>query len=89
MLFSCEDALPALVDHAADYSLGVLVLLAVCKTLVYGMSLSAFRGGPVFPAMFIGAVLGIAAEQPARHVPRPLLSPMASVPCARRCCDYP
>ena len=40
----------------------VLILLAACKTLVYGLSLSAFRGGPVFPAMFIGAVLGIAAS---------------------------
>ena len=47
--------------HAADYSIGVLLLLAACKTLAYGLSLSAFRGGPVFPAMFIGAVLGIAA----------------------------
>jgi H+/Cl- antiporter ClcA len=28
----------------------------------YGLSLSAFRGGPVFPAMFIGAVLGIALD---------------------------
>jgi len=62
VLFSGQDALPALVDQAADYSLGVLLLLAVCKTLAYGMSLSAFRGGPVFPAMFIGAVLGIAAS---------------------------
>jgi H+/Cl- antiporter ClcA len=62
VLFSGQDALPALVDNAADYSLGVLLLLAVCKTLAYGMSLSAFRGGPVFPAMFIGAVLGIAAS---------------------------
>ncbi|MFC7725400.1 chloride channel protein [Nocardioides sp. GCM10028917] len=62
VLFSGQDALPTLVDNAADYSLGVLVLLAVCKTLAYGMSLGAFRGGPVFPAMFIGAVLGIAAS---------------------------
>ena len=62
VLFSGQDALPALVDQAADYSIGVLILLAVCKTLVYGLSLSAFRGGPVFPAMFIGAVLGIAAS---------------------------
>jgi H+/Cl- antiporter ClcA len=38
----------------------VLVLLAACKTVAYGLSLSAFRGGPIFPAMFIGAVLGIA-----------------------------
>jgi len=61
VLFSGQDALPAVVEDAADYSVGVLILLAVCKTFVYGLSLSAFRGGPVFPAMFIGAVLGIAA----------------------------
>jgi H+/Cl- antiporter ClcA len=41
---------------------GLLILLALCKMLVYGLSLSAFRGGPVFPAMFIGAVLGIAVS---------------------------
>ena len=61
VLFSGQDALPELVEHAADYSVGVLILLAACKTLAYGLSLSAFRGGPVFPAMFIGAALGIAA----------------------------
>jgi H+/Cl- antiporter ClcA len=61
VLFSGQDALPELVKDAADYSVGVLILLAVCKLLAYGLSLSAFRGGPVFPAMFIGAVLGIAA----------------------------
>ena len=60
VLFSGQDALPRLVADAADYSVGVLLLLAACKLLAYGMSLSAFRGGPVFPAMFVGAVLGIA-----------------------------
>ena len=62
VLFSGQDALPDLVEHAADYSLAVLVLLIACKTLAYGLSLSAFRGGPVFPSMFIGAALGIAAS---------------------------
>jgi hypothetical protein len=62
VLYSGQDALPELVEHAADYSVGVLILLAACKTLAYGLSLSAFRGGPVFPAMFTGAVLGIAAS---------------------------
>ncbi|TCM38523.1 chloride channel protein [Kribbella sp. VKM Ac-2568] len=62
VLFSGQDALPALVDQAAGYSVGVLILLAACKALAYGLSLSAFRGGPVFPSMFIGAVLGIAAS---------------------------
>lgn len=62
VLFSGQDDLPELVADAASYSTGVLILLALCKTLAYGLSLSAFRGGPVFPAMFIGAVLGIAAS---------------------------
>jgi H+/Cl- antiporter ClcA len=39
---------------------GALVLLLACKGLAYGLSLSSFRGGPVFPAMFIGAAGGIA-----------------------------
>jgi H+/Cl- antiporter ClcA len=62
VLFSGQDALPELVEHAADYSLGVLILLILCKALAYGLSLSAFRGGPVFPSMFIGAAVGVAAS---------------------------
>jgi H+/Cl- antiporter ClcA len=62
VLFSGQDALPELVAEATTYSTEVLVLLAACKVLTYGLSLSAFRGGPVFPAMFIGAVLGIAVS---------------------------
>jgi H+/Cl- antiporter ClcA len=63
VLYSGQSALPGLVEHASDYSLGVLALLGVCKLLAYGLSLSAFRGGPVFPAMFLGAVFGIAAAE--------------------------
>ncbi len=62
VLFSGQDSLPDIVAHAADYSIGALLLLAACKTVVYGLSLSAFRGGPVFPAMFLGAALGIAVS---------------------------
>jgi chloride channel protein, CIC family len=62
VLFSGQDALPGLVEHATDYSLGVLVLLVLCKALAYGLSLSALRGGPVFPSMYIGAAIGIAAS---------------------------
>ena len=62
VLFSGQDAMPELVAKAADYSLAVLALLIVCKAVVYGLSLSAFRGGPVFPSMFIGAALGVAAS---------------------------
>jgi H+/Cl- antiporter ClcA len=61
-LFFGQDALPELVAHAADYPLGVLIMLIACKALAYGLSLSAFRGGPVFPSMFTGAAIGIAAS---------------------------
>jgi H+/Cl- antiporter ClcA len=62
VLFSGQDALPELVEKAADYSVAVMILLIACKALAYGFSLSAFRGGPVFPSLFIGAAVGIAAS---------------------------
>jgi H+/Cl- antiporter ClcA len=65
VLFSGQSALPHLVQHSASYTVGALLLLLVCKGLAYGVSLSSFRGGPVFPAMFIGATGGIAMS----HLP--------------------
>jgi H+/Cl- antiporter ClcA len=62
VLFSGENGLPDLVSHAADYPLVVLIVLIVCKAISYVLSLSALRGGPVFPALFIGGALGIAAS---------------------------
>ncbi|MFD3403416.1 chloride channel protein [Kribbella sp. NPDC058693] len=62
ILFSGQDAMPDLVKNASGYSLAVLVVLIVGKSLMYGLSLSAFRGGPVFPSMFIGAAVGIAVS---------------------------
>ena len=60
VLFSGQAQLPSLIEGAADWSVGALVLLFVCKGIAYGVSLSCFRGGPVFPAIFIGAAGGIA-----------------------------
>ncbi len=65
VLFSGQSALPTLVVHSAGWTVGSLVLLVVCKSAAYGLSLSSFRGGPVFPSMFIGAAAGIAAS----HLP--------------------
>jgi H+/Cl- antiporter ClcA len=62
VLFSGQDAMPQLVQHAAGTSLLAMMLLIVCKGLAYALSLSAFRGGPVFPSMLIGAAVGIAAS---------------------------
>ena len=65
VLFSGQTALTGLIEQASTWTVGALVLLIVCKSLAYSVSLSAFRGGPTFPGMFIGAVGGIALS----HLP--------------------
>jgi len=60
VLFSGQSALGGLVQQAAGWTVGALALLIVCKGLAYAISLSGFRGGPIFPSMFIGAAGGIA-----------------------------
>ncbi len=60
VLFSGQAQLPQLIQTAAGWSFWALVLLLACKGLAYGLSLSCFRGGPVFPALFLGAAAGIA-----------------------------
>jgi H+/Cl- antiporter ClcA len=59
VLFSGQSALPDLIAHASSWSSGALLLLIIAKGLAYGLSMSGFRGGPVFPGMFIGAALGM------------------------------
>ncbi|MGB7051609.1 MAG: chloride channel protein [Acidimicrobiales bacterium] len=71
VLFSGQSALPTLVLHAGGWTIGALILLVVCKSLAYGLSLSSFRGGPVFPSMFIGAAAGVAMS----HLPGMSLVP--------------
>jgi H+/Cl- antiporter ClcA len=51
------------------------LLLLACKSLAYGVSLSSFRGGPIFPALFIGAAGGMAMS----HLPGlPLVAGVAT-----------
>jgi chloride channel protein, CIC family len=65
VLFSGQDQLGPLLTQSADWSVATVLLLVACKSLAYGISLSSFRGGPIFPAMFVGAAAGIAAS----HLP--------------------
>ena len=71
VLFSGQDRLPGLITNGAGWTAGALVMLVLCKSLAYSLSLSSFRGGPVFPGMFIGAAGGMALS----HLPG--LSPVA------------
>ena len=65
VLFSGQSALGPVLDDAGAYSVGTLALLLACKGLAYAVALSSFRGGPIFPAMFLGAAGGTALS----HLP--------------------
>ncbi len=65
VLFSGQTGLGPLIAQSGSYTVGALLMLLVCKGLAYSVSLSAFRGGPTFPALFIGAAGGVALS----HLP--------------------
>ena len=81
VLFSGEAGLPAVVGAHADYTVGALLLLLVIKSLAYAGSLVAFRGGPTFPAVFLGAVGGIALS----HLPGLPLVPAIAMGMGATC----
>jgi H+/Cl- antiporter ClcA len=65
VLFSGQDQLPGLISGAGTWSLSALALLIVFKGVAYSVSLGSFRGGPTFPALFLGAAAGVLAS----HLP--------------------
>jgi len=58
---SGQATLSVLAAHPEAWSTGALSMLLICKCLAYGVCIGVFRGGPVFPAIFIGAVVGLLA----------------------------
>ncbi len=81
VLFSGQSGLNPLVSNAASYSAGALVLLLACKGLAYSVSLSGFRGGPVFPSLYLGAAGGIAMS----HLPGLPLVPALAMGIGAMC----
>ena len=75
VLFSGQDALPSLVNGASKWSLSALALLLVFKGLAWSVSLASFRGGPTFPAVYLGAAAGILAS----HLPGFSVTPGVAV----------
>ena len=62
VLFSGQDQLPGLIGQAGTWSLSALAWLIVFKGLAYLLSLGSYRGGPTFPALFLGAAGGVMAR---------------------------
>ena len=63
VLFSGQDSMATVASKAGTWSLGALALLVVFKGIAYTLSIGGFRGGPTFPAIFLGAVAGVMAGQ--------------------------
>ncbi len=81
VLFSGQTALPEIVLHAADWTVGALIVLLLLKAVAYALSLSGFRGGPIFPALLIGGAGGIAAS----HLPGLTLIPAVAMGIGAMC----
>jgi H+/Cl- antiporter ClcA len=59
---SGQATLATLATDPGAWSTGALVALLICKGLAYALSIGVFRGGPVFPAIFLGAATGVVAS---------------------------
>ncbi len=65
VLFSGQEAFGTLFSSEASLPVSTLALLIVFKGLAWSLSLGRFRGGPTFPAIFLGVVGGLVAS----HLP--------------------
>jgi len=63
VLFSGSRALAPVVQAADSWPLATIVLLLILKAAAWSISMGAFRGGPVFPAVFVGTVGGLVAAE--------------------------
>ncbi|MFJ1869752.1 hypothetical protein ACIOD1_34740 [Streptomyces sp. NPDC088097] len=52
---SGQGTLAQLTSDPKAWGIGVLVAVLLFKTLAYALCLGALRGGPIFPAIFLGA----------------------------------
>ncbi|MFE2253013.1 chloride channel protein [Streptomyces lavendulae] len=56
---SGESALAALTADPQAWGTGALIAVLLCKAVGYALCLGSLRGGPVFPALFLGAAAGL------------------------------
>jgi hypothetical protein len=75
VLFSGQDAVGPLTSNPGAWSIGALAALLIFKGLAWGVSLGGFRGGPTFPAIFLGAAAGVLAS----HLPGLDVTPAVGV----------
>jgi H+/Cl- antiporter ClcA len=76
VLFSGQDTMGAVVNQAASFSQWAFVLFLIFKGVAYGVSLGSARGGPTFPAMFLGIVTGLLCAHLPGFSERPAVAAM-------------
>lgn len=81
VLLSGQEAMNGIVDQAASMSGLVLVMLILAKGLAWGLSLGAGRGGPTFPALFLGIVGGLLAGQLPGFAETPAIAALMGAMC--------
>jgi hypothetical protein len=79
VLFSGQEAFGAL--FASDAAESTLVLLLVLKAAAWSISLGSFRGGPTFPAIFLGVVGGILAADLPGYAETPAVAGLVGAAC--------
>jgi H+/Cl- antiporter ClcA len=61
LLFSGEHQIHAIIDNPTEFGIAMLLLLAVLKILLLGLSFkSGYIGGPIFPILFSSTMIGLA-----------------------------
>ncbi len=69
-LFSGEHELEVLLDHPEAYGAGALLLILGGKIFAFALCLeTGFRGGRIFPVLFIGATVGFITTDVFERVP--------------------
>ena len=62
-------------ENPGAWSVSALALLIAFKGIAWSISLGGFRGGPVFPSLFLGAAAGVMAS----HLPGFSITPAVAV----------
>src|SRR5262249_51622612 len=76
-----QDAFGSLFTSQATIALSTLALLLVFKSLAWSISLGNFRGGPTFPALFLGVVAGLLAGHLPGYSETPAVAALMGAAC--------
>ncbi|MFG3659832.1 chloride channel protein [Streptomyces sp. NPDC047706] len=56
---SGQATLARLAENPHAWGVGALIAVLLCKGVAYALCLGSLRGGPIFPALFLGAAAGV------------------------------